>query len=711
MKYFLILILLILQLPTSAQKHILHCGHLINGLDSKIEKEVSVFVEGNKITKIEKGFQEEKDYEIIDHREHFVLPGLIDMHVHIEGEYNKSSFLDRFTKSEADRAFRSVQNAETTLKAGFTTIRELGGTGVNTSLRDAIKRGTVRGPRILSVNKAIAITGGHADPTNGYGDHLLCHMPGPEAGVCDGSDECMKAVRQQVKDGADWIKITATAGVLSVAKDGKGPQFTEEEIKAIVATAKDRGVKVAAHAHGIEGMQRAIRGGVATIEHGSYMDEETMDLMIKHGTYYVPTITAGMSVADSAKIDGFFPEIVRPKALEIGPQIQNTFAKAYKHGVNIAFGTDAGVFKHGKNAMEFEYMVEAGMPAMETIISATSVNASVLGMEDEIGSIEVGKLADIIAVEENPIENIKTLQNVIFVMKDGKIYIEKKTKRSSMKSNSNLNKPLIHGHRGCRGLRPENSISAFLEAVNLGVHTLEMDVVLTKDRKVLVSHEGFMNAKICLDPAGNPISKANEKKHNIAEMTFEEVLKYDCGSLQHPSFSEQKNFKVNKPLMTEVFDQIEAYVKKNKLRAVHYNIEIKRSTELEGKNFPSTDELVQLILDDIVSRKLVERCNLQSFDLETCRSVKKLMPEMKLALLIDHIKSPAKNLKELGFVPDIYSPYFKLVNPALIKLAKQKKMLVIPWTVNEIKDMEEMIELGVDAIITDYPDRLIEILR
>jgi len=422
-KWVISCLLFFLTLGVFAQNKILHCGHVLDGKTKNIQKELSITIEGNKITNISKGYIEPKDgdTEVIDLKDHYVMPGFIDMHVHIEGEYNKSSYTERFTLNEADKAFASVSNAEKTLMAGFTTVRDLGGTGVNIALGKAVKKGTIIGPRIYSVGKALAITGGHADPTNGYGKHLLCHMPGPEAGVCDGIDECMKAVRQQVKNGADWIKITATAGVLSVAKDGDGPQFTEEEIKAIVQTGKDRGVKVAAHAHGVEGMQRAIRAGVATIEHGSYMDAETMDLMKKHDTYYVPTITAGRAVADSAKIEGYYPDIITPKALAIGPAIQGTFGKAYKAGVNIAFGTDAGVFPHGRNALEFEYMVEAGMPAMETIIAATSVNAMLLE-EDLLGSIEEGKLADIVASKGNPVEDITTLQDIRFVMKDGVVY-------------------------------------------------------------------------------------------------------------------------------------------------------------------------------------------------------------------------------------------------------------------------------------------------
>ena len=218
------------------------------------------------------------------------------------------------------------------------------------------------------------------------------------------------------------IKITATGGVLSVAKDGQGSQFTVEEIEAIVETANDYGMITAAHAHGAEGMRRAVVAGITTIEHGTLMTEEVMDLMIKHGTYLVPTITAGRFVADKAKVPGYYPDLVVPKALEIGPQIQKTFQKAFQRGVKIAFGTDAGVFPHGENGKEFGYMVEAGMPPMEAIQSATYVNARVLKAEDIIGSIEKGLLADIVAVDQDPLRNIKILEQVTFVMKDGKIY-------------------------------------------------------------------------------------------------------------------------------------------------------------------------------------------------------------------------------------------------------------------------------------------------
>lgn len=424
MKSFVFLLSILFSLVLHGQSTLIHCGQLIDGKSDKVMDKMTIVVEGNNITSVQKGFMRgPANAKVIDLSNKTVMPGFIDCHVHMENMYNEDAYIERFTLNDADIAFRSTGFAKTTLMAGFTTVRDLGGSGVNTALKKAINKGLVVGPRIVSANKSLAITGGHADPTNGYKKDLMTY-PGPSQGVCDSPDECRKAVRQQVKNGADVIKITATGGVLSVARDGKRPQFTEDEVRAIVETAADFGIKVAAHAHGDEGMQRAVIGGVASIEHGTLMSEETMDLMKKHGTYYVPTITAGKSVADSAKIEGFYPSIVVPKALEIGPKIQSTFAKAYKRGVKIAFGTDAGVFPHGLNALEFQYMTEVGMSPMEAIRSATYYAADLVDRLDQVGTIEPGKFADIIASDKNPIEDITTLMNIRFVMKDGKVYKE-----------------------------------------------------------------------------------------------------------------------------------------------------------------------------------------------------------------------------------------------------------------------------------------------
>jgi imidazolonepropionase-like amidohydrolase len=412
----------LLCISAYSQQTLIHCGNLIDGLQNQPASQVTIVIQQNKILRVDKGYTTPASGDkVIDLKNKTVLPGLIDLHVHLEGETNKNNYLDEFIKNLTDRAYEAAAYARVTLMAGFTTVRDLGGDGLNISLRNAINKGLTVGPRIFTSGKSIATTGGHADPTNGYRKDLMGD-PGPEAGVANGPDECRKAVRQRYKEGADLIKITATGGVLSVAKDGSSPQFAEEEIRAIVETAKDYGFKVAAHAHGAEGMKRAIRAGVTSIEHGTMMDDETIALMKKFGTYYVATITAGKTVADSAKIPNYYPAIVVPKALAVGPQIQNTFAKAYKAGVRIAFGTDAGVFRHGRNAAEFVYMVEAGMPPMAAIQSATITAAEVLGVKDRLGSVEAGKIADIIAVDENPLQNISAMQKVSFVMKEGIVY-------------------------------------------------------------------------------------------------------------------------------------------------------------------------------------------------------------------------------------------------------------------------------------------------
>jgi imidazolonepropionase-like amidohydrolase len=405
-----------------AQKTYIWCGTLIDGVSAEPKKNMTIVVEKNKIILVENGFSKPGTTDkTIDLKTKTVTPGWIDMHVHFESETKKGNLADRFTLNPTDVAFESLKYANVTLMAGFTSVRDLGGSGVNISLRNAINKGQVTGPRIYTAGKSIATTGGHADPTNGYRKDLMGD-PGPKEGVINGVEDAYQAVRQRYKEGADLIKITATGGVLSQAKDGANAQFTEEEIKAIVATAKDYGFKVAAHAHGAEGMKRAIRAGVNSIEHGTFMDDEGIQLMKQYGTWLVPTIIAGKSTADSAKIPGYYSDIVTPKALATGPQIQATFAKAYKAGVKIAFGTDAGVFPHGKNWMEFGYMIEAGMPAMEAIKAATIGAAELLGQKDALGSIETGKLADIIAVDGDPLKDVKIFGKVVFVMKDGVVY-------------------------------------------------------------------------------------------------------------------------------------------------------------------------------------------------------------------------------------------------------------------------------------------------
>ena len=421
MKKLLFLISLF-TLTLSAQDYYIHAGKMFDSKEGKMLDKMTIIVSGSEIKAVKKGFEiPDSDNIIIDLKDSTVMPGFIDLHVHMESEYNPEKYLNEFTAEESEIAFSSIKFAKRTLMAGFTTVRDLGGSGVNISLRNAINKGEVIGPRIFTAGKAIGTTGGHADPTNGW-KKSIAGDPGPQDGVINGVDDARKAVRERYKNGADVIKITATGGVMSIAKNGQNPQFTIEEIKAICETAKDYDMTVAAHAHGDEGIQRAIKGGVLTIEHGTLLSDESMKLMKEYGTYYVPTITAGKEVAANAKIPGYYDELVVPKALAIGPKIQSTTERAYKAGVNIAFGSDAGVFPHGNNAKEFRFMNEAGIPVIECLQAATIVNSKILSMDSKIGQIKNGFFADIIATKSNPENDIRTLENVIFVMKNGEIY-------------------------------------------------------------------------------------------------------------------------------------------------------------------------------------------------------------------------------------------------------------------------------------------------
>lgn len=400
----------------------LHCGKLFDARSGKLLGARTVVVREGKIEQVLDGRADAPGARGIDLSRHTCSPGWTDLHVHLGSQSSPQSYSEGFRLDPVDYAFRAVGYANQTLQAGFTSVRDLGGE-VSPHLRDAINQGLVQGPRIWAAGKSIATTGGHADPSNGYNDALshLIGPPGPTEGVINSIDDARQAVRQRYKEGSDVIKITATGGVLSYARSGDAPQFTVDEVKAIVDTAKDYGYRVAAHAHGEEGMKRAVLGGVTSIEHGTYMSPEVMSLMKQRGTWYVPTIYAGRFVADKAKIDGYFPDVVRPKAARIGALIQQTAANAYKNGVKIAFGTDMGVGPHGDNAREFVYMVEAGIPAAAALQAATIRAAEVLGVDDQ-GVIETGKRADIVAVAGDPLEDINAVMKVEFVMKDGKIY-------------------------------------------------------------------------------------------------------------------------------------------------------------------------------------------------------------------------------------------------------------------------------------------------
>jgi imidazolonepropionase-like amidohydrolase len=408
------------SMPTSATA--LQCENAFDARTGKMLGATTIIVDDARIKVIESGRAAPAGARIVELNGMTCLPGLIDMHTHITSETSPRGYEEGFRLNPADYALRGTTYAQRTLLAGFTTIRNLGDNGnVSIALRNAIDQGYVVGPRIFTAGKSVATTGGHADPTNGRSWDLTGD-PGPREGVVNSVDDARKTVRQHYKEGADLIKITSTGGVLSYAKNGQNPQFTIAEIKAITETARDYGFRVAAHAHGDEGIQRAVIGGVDSIEHGTYMSDATIKLMKEHGTWYVPTLSAGAYVADKAKTAGYYPEIVRPKALAIGPQIKETFARAWKAGVKIAFGTDAAVYPHGQNAHEFELLVEAGMPPAAALQSATLRAAELLDQSNDLGVLEAGKFADVVAVAGNPIEDISRMESVSFVMKNGVIY-------------------------------------------------------------------------------------------------------------------------------------------------------------------------------------------------------------------------------------------------------------------------------------------------
>ena len=418
MKYLYILFFISSNLLAST---VIYTSSYIDVINESVKKDYSITIEKNLITSIDKGFIKiTKGDNLIDLRGKTLMPGLMDMHVHFGQEYQSKS--KRPVKVERETsAILAAKHALLALKSGFTTVRQVGDSGfVAISLRDLINGGYIKGPRIFTSGRSIATTGGHADQTNGKNIESY-EYPVAEDGVINGPYDAYTAVRQRYKDGADGIKLTVTGGVLSVAKSGDNPQFTIEEIDAVVSAAKDYGMWVAVHAHGSEGMKRAVLAGVDSVEHGTYMTEEVMDLMIKNNTYYVPTISAGEFVAEKSLIDNYFPDIVRPKAASVGPQIGSTFSIASKRGVKIAFGTDAGVQPHGTNWKEFYYMVKYGMSEMKAIKAATINTAELLNIDSSLGSIEVGKIADLVAVNNSPLKDISIMKDVAFVMKEGEV--------------------------------------------------------------------------------------------------------------------------------------------------------------------------------------------------------------------------------------------------------------------------------------------------
>ena len=409
---------------------IIHCGHLIAIPGQPTQSQMTLVIVNNSIDRIISGYESPEDLNldtsttVIDLKDKWVVPGLIDCHTHLTGQYVPAleRMRRRMQETNAHAAIDGVANARKTIDAGFTTVRNVGSpAGTALALRDRINQGIVPGPRIYAAGASISVTGGHADGTNSLSPVLRPEQQ-DHTMTADGPAEARKAVRARVREGVDLIKITATGGVLSMTAAGVEQQFFDDELESIVESARMMGRKVAAHAHGTEGINAALRAGVHSIEHGTYIDDTSIELFLETGAYLVPTIHAGKFVEEKAKIDGYFPPAVREKAAAVGPLIQDSFGRAHAAGVNIAFGTDVGVGAHGTNALEFVYMHEAGMSPEDCLISATINAATLIGVEDQIGTLEEGKLADLIALPIDPMKDVRAYQRVDFVMKDGAIY-------------------------------------------------------------------------------------------------------------------------------------------------------------------------------------------------------------------------------------------------------------------------------------------------
>ena len=403
-----------------AETTYIHAGHLLAVPGEGYETEQTVIVTDGRITSVEDGYvAPEEGAELIDLSDAYVMPGFIDSHVHLLSEFSPTARLDILSYSEVDEAFDGALHARRTVEAGFTTVQDVGGTPEAIfSLRDAIMAGKVPGPRIRASGGAITPTGGHGD-ANGFSPALMEIFQSPFA--CNGADDCRRAVRLAVRGGADVIKITATGGVLSNTRAGLGQQLFDDELVAIVEAAESMGRKVTAHAHGVDGINAALRAGVHSIEHGTYLNDETIALFKEHDATLVPTVIAGVTVTGWLE-EPWLPAPSREKAATVGPLMLDMLRRAHEGGVNIAFGTDTGVSRHGENAQEFLLMVQAGFSPEEAIRSATVKAAEHVELSDEVGTIEAGKSADIVAVTADPLADIEALMDIDFVMARGEVF-------------------------------------------------------------------------------------------------------------------------------------------------------------------------------------------------------------------------------------------------------------------------------------------------
>jgi imidazolonepropionase-like amidohydrolase len=399
--------------------YVLKAARLFDGKSDRIVAPGVVIVSGNKIESV--GGQVPASARVIDLGDATVLPGFIDAHTHLTDDYNpdyNGARIEALERTVGEQAIHATSNARRTLLAGFTTVRDLGSTDfLDVGLRNSINRGIVPGPRMLVAVNAIGATGGHCDSGEGFRFGLLHHEMGPEDGVINSPDQARFAVRFNIKYGADVIKTCATGGVLSLTDDVDTPQLTQAELDALVTAAHELRRRTAAHAHGSEGAKRAIRAGIDSIEHGTFLDDEAMRLMHERGTYLVPTLSTRSGLAEAK-----FPPRVKEKADRAVKAQDDMVRRAMAAGVKIALGTDAAVYPHGNNALEFVLMANDGMTPAQSLRAGTSVAASLLGMDDKVGTLEAGKLADIVAVPGNPLEDIRAAQSVFFVMKDGTVY-------------------------------------------------------------------------------------------------------------------------------------------------------------------------------------------------------------------------------------------------------------------------------------------------
>ncbi len=402
---------------------LIHAGELLAVPGQSPARNKTIVVENDRIVAVRDGFisadSVEGDATVIDLSDQFVLPGLMDMHVHLQGEMGPHRDRDALRMSDQLMQMRSIHYAMKTLKAGFTTVRDVGSSPQEMyAMRDAINNGWIDGPRIIAAG-GVGITGGHAD-VSGVSPDLMDIYTSPN--VCDGPYDCRRAARNVIKYGADLVKITSTGGVMTDRKTGTGQQMEMDELREIVLAAARMGRKVASHAHEEDGIVAALEAGVASIEHGTYTGPRAIKLFRETGAYLVPTLLAGKTVATAAVEADYMSDAVKEKAIRVGADMAGNFEKAHKAGVNVAYGTDSGISPHGTNAEEAVLMVEAGMSEMDVIVTATINAADLIDMSDSLGTIEAGKFADIIAVERSPLESIEELLDVDFVMKGGKVY-------------------------------------------------------------------------------------------------------------------------------------------------------------------------------------------------------------------------------------------------------------------------------------------------